>query len=219
MQMRFWSAVGVLLAAGFLTMGAAHAETATATASAAPDPEAGKAGSAACGACHGQDGATPIDPGYPVLAGQNSNYLFRQLQMIKSGERPVPLMTGQLDNLDDRDLANLAAYYASLPDKVGQAGLDDEELELAARIYRGGIPDKGVAACAACHGPTGSGNAPAGFPDISGQPAGYTIAQLTEYREGRRNSDEAFGGMMRGVAARLTDTEIALLAEFLHGLH
>lgn len=197
-----------LLAAGF---GSAHAVTG--------NPEAGKAQTAACGACHGQDGATPLDPTYPVLAGQNERYLLRQLQMIQTDARQIPLMAGQLNGKTDQDLADLAAYYASLPAKVGQAKGDDESIARAERLYRGGDLSKGVAACIACHGPTGKGNAPAGFPAISGQAVGYSQKQLTEYREGRRATDESYGAMMRGVAARLTDTEIAALADYLHGLN
>lgn len=183
------------------------------------DAAAGKAQAAPCAACHGQDGATPLVPTYPNLAGQNERYLTHQLGMIQSGERAIPLMAGQLDGKSEQDLADLAAYYASLPGKVGQAQGDEEQLQLAANIYRGGLGGKGVAACSACHAPTGKGNAFAGFPSLSGQPAEYIVQQLTEYREGRRRSDEIFGGMMRGVAEGLTDTEIALLADYLQGLH
>lgn len=182
-------------------------------------PEAGKAQAATCIACHGQDGAAPIDPTYPVLAGQNAQYLLRQLQLIQSNERPVPLMTGMLTGKSEQDLADLAAYFASAADVVRQADADDEALALAEGIYRGGILEKGVAACTSCHSPTGEGNGPAGFPDIGGQPTGYTVAQLTAYREGQRSTDEAYGGMMRGVASRLTDTEIKALAAYLSGLH
>lgn len=182
-------------------------------------PEAGKAQAATCAACHGQDGASPIDPSYPVLAGQNENYTLRQLELIQSGERPVPLMAGVLVGKTPQDLADLAAYYASLPDATGAAEADDDTLALAEGIYRGGILDKGVAACTSCHAPTGEGNGPAGFPDVGGQTKAYTIAQLTAYREGERTTDELFGGMMRGVASRLTDREIAALAEYLRGLH
>jgi len=183
------------------------------------DVEAGKAQAAACGACHGQDGASPIDPSYPVLAGQSAVYLLRQLNAIQSTARDIPLMAGQLNGKSQQDLADIAAYYASLPGKVGQAQGDDESIALAEGIYRGGIQSKAVAACVACHAPSGKGNAPAGFPAIGGQSPGYTIKQLTDYREGRRKTDEAFGGMMRGVAGRLTDTEIAALADYLQGLH
>jgi cytochrome c553 len=186
---------------------------------AAGDPEAGEAQAATCAACHGADGATPIDPTYAVLAGQNEPYLTRQLEMIQSGTRAVPLMTGQLNGKSAQDLADLAAYFASLPDKVKQTQADDATLALAEGIYRGGILDKGVAACTSCHAPTGNGNAPAGFPDIGGQPTAYTVAQLTAYREGQRATDESYGGMMRSIAGNLTDTEIAALAEYLSGLH
>lgn len=183
------------------------------------NPEAGKAQAAPCAACHGQDGATPAVPSYPVLAGQNAAYLLRQLKMIQAQERPVPLMAGQLDGKSEQDLADLAAYYASLPDKVAAAESDDDTLALAEGIYRGGILEKDVAACMSCHAPNGDGNGPAGFPDISGQPKEYTIAQLTAYREGERVTDEIYGGMMRDVAGRLTDTEIAALADYLRGLY
>lgn len=185
----------------------------------AGDPQAGKAQAAPCGACHGQDGASPIDPTYPVLAGQVEGYLLRHLEMIQSGERNVPLMAGQLNGKSEQDLMDLAAYYASLPDKVAQTDADDETISLARGIYRGGILDKGVAACTSCHAPSGDGNGPAGFPDIGGQPVAYVVAQLKAYREGDRATDEAYGGMMRGVASRLTDTEIEALAAYLRGLH
>lgn len=186
---------------------------------AAGDPEAGKMQAIVCAACHGQDGATGIDPTYPNLAGQNEAYLYKQLQMIASNERQILLMTGQLIGKTDQNLRDLAAYYASLPGKVGEAAGDDESVALAERIFRGGILEKGVAACSACHAPTGAGNAAAGFPAVNGQPAAYTAAQLTAYREGQRRSDESMGGMMRGVAGGLTDTEIAALADYLQGLH
>jgi len=186
---------------------------------AAGNADAGKAQAAACGACHGQDGASPIDPSYPNLAGQNEKYLHNQLRMIQDGSRSLPLMTGQLNGKSDQDLADLAAYYAGLPGKVSQASGDDESIAKAASIYRAGIARKGVAACSACHSPTGAGNAQAGFPRLSGLPAAYTIAQLTAYRERARATDEAYGGMMRGVAEGLTDTEIAMVADYIQGLN
>ncbi|MGE0625068.1 MAG: cytochrome c [Pseudomonadales bacterium] len=183
------------------------------------DAAAGQAQAAACGACHGQDGATGLDPTYPNLAGQNEKYLTNQLKMIRDGGRVIPLMAGQLNGKSDADLANLAAYYASLPAKVRQAEGDDEKLAQAEQIYRGGISAKAVAACTSCHAPTGEGNGLAGYPHLGGQPSAYTIAQLTAYREGDRTTDEMFGGMMRGVAQGLTDKEIAALADYIQGLY
>ena len=171
----------------------------------------------ACGACHGQDGATGIAPDYPSIAGQNERYLLTQLRMIKSGERPAPLMSGQLDMVSDDDLAAMAAYYAAMPAQVGRSSA--ETVDAGMRIYRGGILEKGVAACTACHSPTGGGNAPAGYPHISGQRFDYVVAQLVAYREGRRKTDDAYGGMMRDVAARLTDTEIAAVANYVQGVY
>jgi cytochrome c553 len=182
----------------------------------AADAAAGKALAAPCAACHGENGVSTL-AGSANLAGQNEKYLFRQLQAIRDNKRPVPLMAGQLDGKSDDDLANLAAHYASLPPSVGQA--KDQNLELGTQIYRGGILEKKVAACTACHSPTGRGNAPAGFPQLSGQAPDYVIAQLKGYREGVRTTDEDYGGMMREIARGLTDNEMAAVANYIHGLH
>jgi cytochrome c553 len=202
--------VALLVAAAVLFAPIVHA---------AGNPAAGEAQAATCAACHGQAGAAPIDATYPVLAGQNERYAFRQLQMIRDNQRPIPLMTGILNGKSDQDLADLAAYFAAQPAVVAATDADDATLDLAETIYRGGILAKGVAACSACHSPMGDGNAPAGFPVVAGQARNYTIAQLTAYREGVRATDEVFGGMMRSIASRLTDTEIAALADYLRGLH
>ena len=186
---------------------------------AAGNAEAGKAQAAPCAACHGQDGATGLDGTYPSLAGQNEKYLVRQLTMIQSGSRDIPLMAGQLNGKSEQDIADIAAYFASLPAKVRQAQGDDGSVALATRIYRGGSLEKSVAACTACHSPNGEGNAPAGFPRISGQSVEYTVAQLTAYREGTRKTDDDYGGMMRDVASGLNDTEIKALADYLLGVH
>lgn len=201
--------------AGMLLLGA---QTAAAS-DAVGDVAAGKEAAAPCGACHGQDGATGLDGTYPPLAGQNEKYLFNQLVAIQNNERAIPLMAGQLNGKDEQALRDLAAYYASLPGKGGQAQGSDEQIAQAEQIYRGGIARKGVAACAACHSPTGMGNAQAGFPRIAGMPVEYTVNQLTAYRERTRATDEAYGGMMRDLAEGLTDTEIALLADLIHGLN
>ncbi len=175
---------------------------------------AGKA--TACIACHGNDGNSTI-PDYPHIAGQNAKYLETQMRLMRDGERFIPVMAGQLDAMSDQDLKDIAAFYASQPGKIGQAS--PENLQLGESIYRGGILDKGVAACTACHAPNGNGNRLAGFPRISGQPVTYTIAQLKAYREEERTSDEYVSGMMRNVAARLTDNEIKAVANYIQGLY
>jgi cytochrome c553 len=189
---------------------------APAAAMAAADAEAGKAIAVPCGACHGQNGVALV-PGAPNLAGQNPRYLVAQLQLIKSGARAAPLMAGQLTNLSTTDLENVAAYFSAMPAPVGQA--DGELILVGEQIYRGGIANKAVPACTACHTPTGSGNAPAGFPHIGGQRADYVIPQLTAYREGTRTTDDVYGNAMRQVANGLTDTEIKALASYIQGLH
>ena len=186
---------------------------------AAGNAAAGQAKSLVCASCHGQDGASVIDPSYPQLAGQNEKYLARQLKMYQSGERDVALMTAQLIGKSEQDLDDLAAYYASQPAESSEATGSDSEIALAQQIYKGGIASKGVAACSSCHGPGGAGNAQAGFPRISGQSAQYTAAQLIAYREGERKSDEVYGGMMRGVSRGLSDREIAALSDYISGLH
>lgn len=182
----------------------------------AGDADAGKTKAVTCAACHGADG-NAIAPNYPNLAGQNERYLLSQLELIQSGERAAPLMAGQLNGKTQQDLADLAAFYASLPGSVGQ--VSGEELALGESIYRGGILDKKVTACTSCHTPTGAGNPPAGFPRLSGQSIDYVVAQLTAYRESERTSDEAYGGMMRQVAAHMNDGEIKAVARYIHGLH
>ena len=200
----------VLLFAGLCTLSSG--------AFAAGDAAAGEKLTTACQACHGTDGAGTA-PNYPNIGGQNERYLFRQLQMIQSEKRSAPLMAGQLNGMSEQDLRNIAAFYAAKSPNLAQAQGDDEQIAMARQLYRGGSIEKGVAACTACHSPTGAGNAPAGFPRISGQQVQYTVEQLTAYREGQRATDEEFGAMMRQVAANLNDTEIAALADYLQGLH
>jgi len=209
-MLRTFSSILLISVATFGGVSAAYAQG---------DAAAGKSQAVACAACHGQDGATGLAPDYPKLAGQNAKYLLAQLKMIQDDTRNIALMAGQLTGKSEQQLADLAAYYASLPAKGAQASGTDEALAMGASIYKGGIAAKGVAACAACHSPNGNGNTQAGFPRINGQPAAYTIAQLTAYREKVRATDENWGGMMRGVAEGLTDTEMALVADYIQGLN
>ena len=180
------------------------------------DPAAGAQKAANCVACHGNDGNTTIAD-YPNIAGQNAKYLEIQMRQMRDGERVIPLMLGQLDAMSDQDLRDIAAHYASQPGKIGQAS--PENLEHGEQIYRGGILAKNVAACTACHAPNGNGNSLAGFPRIAGQPVSYTVAQLKAYREEERTSDEYVSGMMRDIAARMTDTEIEAVANYIQGLY
>lgn len=179
------------------------------------DAAAGQAKSATCAACHGADGNSMMG-NFPSLAGQGERYLVKQMQDVKSGARAIPEMTGLLDNLSQQDLEDIAAYFASQKGGIGQA--KPELVEAGQALYRGGNLANGVAACTACHSPNGSGNAPAGFPRLSGQHPEYTAKQLRAFRAGERTNDGE-SRMMRDVAARLTDAEIEAVANYLRGLH
>lgn len=177
--------------------------------------KAGEAQVAACAACHGADGNSP-SAAFPKLAGQNAKYLVKQMRDIQSGARPVPTMTGQLDGKSVQDLEDIAAFYASQTGTIGQA--KKELVTLGERLYRAGNAETGVAACTACHSPTGSGNSAAGYPALGGQHAGYIEQQLKAFRDGARTND-GDAKTMRTVSFRLNDNEIAAVASYISGLH
>jgi len=178
------------------------------------DAAAGSTTVIVCGACHGASGNDVVVPGAAKLGGQNQSYLFKQLQDIKSGAREITLMAGQLNNLSDQDLADIAAHYASLEAPLGAA--EESAVELGQVLYRAGNADLGVAACSACHSPTGGGNNGAGYPALGGQDPAYTESQLRAFRAGTRNNDLA--AVMRDNVARLNDVEIQALASYVSGL-
>jgi cytochrome c553 len=171
-----------------------------------------------CVACHAADGNS-VAPANPKLAGQHARYLYKQLanfkpQGGKKAARENALMAGMVANLSDPDMRALAAYYAS--QKLKPAAASDKELAaLGQKIWRGGIAEKNVAACAGCHGPDGAG-IPGQFPRLAGQFGEYVDAQLKLFRAGGRANDP--NGMMRGVAARMSDEEISAVAEYAAGL-
>lgn len=180
----------------------------------AGDAGAGKAKAAVCAGCHGPDGNSPA-PNFPKLAGQHENYILKQLRDFKSGKRKNPIMTAQVAPLTDADMANLAAYFSTLTTKIGTTA--EDKLAAGQSLYRAGNADSGIAACAGCHGPAGSGNPQAAFPKLSGQHATYVAAQLKSFRSGARANDP--GNMMRGVAAKMSDAEIEAVAQYVQGLH
>ena len=178
------------------------------------DAAAGQAKSALCATCHGADGNSQLSIN-PKLAGQNASYLVKQLKDYKSGARVNPTMTAMVAALTDQDVLDIAAWYSS--QQVSLLGADPETLELGETLYRAGIKDLSVAACSACHSPTGNGNGPAGFPSLSGQHSEYTLLQLKAFRAGERQNDSS--AMMRSVVERLTDKELEALASYVSGLN
>ncbi len=199
-------------------------------ATAAGDPEAGKALATTCAACHGE-GGNSVASTFPKIAGLGEKYLLKQLQNIKAGNngepgRPVPQMTGILAGFSDQDLVDIASYYAQQPMQISGAkeievqiytGEKVDGLELGARIYRGGNLETGVPACTGCHSPRGLGNSPAGYPRLGGQHADYIATQLKAFRAGDRVNDN--NAVMRDVAKNMSDAEIAAVANFIAGLH
>jgi len=192
----------------------------TADANPVGDAAAGKNQIAACGACHGPDGNSAV-PSFPKLAGQGEKYLLKQLKDIRDGARPIPTMAGQLDGKSNQELANIAAFYAGEARTGSQT--DPELLALGAAIYRGGIPERNVAACTACHSPTGKGNDPAGFPSLSGQYPEYIAAQLVAYRKGYEDAtgrvNDSDSMIMRITAFGLSDKEIEAVSSYAAGLN
>ncbi len=171
-----------------------------------------------CAACHGVDGNS-IAPANPKIAGQFPEYLEKQLRDFKAqgGKEPnrkSAVMNGMAAGLSDSDAKAIAAYYAAQPLKPAAAA-DKKLAGDGQKLWRGGDPANGVPPCAGCHGPSGTG-IPAEFPRLAGQYAEYIAAQLTAFRSGVRTNDP--NGMMRGVAAHLTDDHIRALAEYAAGL-
>ncbi len=191
-----------------------------AKAPAKPDLAKGEAKyTAVCAACHGADGNSGI-PANPKLAGQHPQYLVKQLQEFKADKRKSAVMKGFAAVLSDEDMTNIGAWLAAQKPKTGFAK-DKDLVALGERIYRGGIPDRQIAACAGCHSPNGAG-IPAQYPRISGQHADYTEAQLTAFRSGAADAKASGARLnslpMTQVAAKMNDREIKAVSDYIAGL-
>jgi cytochrome c553 len=165
-----------------------------------------------CMACHTADGSRG-SPANPILQGQHPAYLVKQLSEFKAGQRVNAVMNGMAASLSDEDMKNVAAFYASKQAKPGAAKNPDTVL-LGEKIWRGGIAEKNVPACAGCHSPNGAG-IPAQYPRLSGQHSDYVEAQLTTFRSGSR----ANNAPMMTIAAKLSDKEIKAVSDYVAGLH
>ena len=176
------------------------------------DPANGEAiATKVCGACHAFDGGRGV-PANPILQGQHPEYLLKQLRDFKSGARNNAVMKGFASTLSDQEMRDVAAFYASKTAKPGFA-TNKDTLLLGERIYRGGVADRQIAACAGCHSPNGAG-IPAQYPRVGGQHGDYSEAQLIAFRSGLRTNSAP----MAGVAAKLNDREIKALADYMAGL-
>jgi cytochrome c553 len=204
------------LAAGLLVL---SSDPALAQKDAKPDlAKAQSIATQVCAACHAGDGNSTA-PANPKIAGQFPEYLHKQLADFKplpgkKAARENPVMSAMVANLSDADMKSLAAYYAGQTLKPAAAA-DKELAALGQKLWRGGNTANGVPACSGCHGPAGAG-IPAQYPRLAGQYAEYIATQLKSFRDGARSNDP--NGMMRGVAARLSEREIRALAEYAAGL-
>jgi len=181
------------------------------------DASAGQAKSAICAACHGADGNSVV-PNWPKLAGQHSDYMVRQVALIKSGARTVPEMLGIVASMSDQDIQDISAWFSSQTNNGGVA--DESMIELGQRIYKVGNADSGVPACMSCHGPAGEGNPLAGYPALAGQHAMYVSKMLTGFRMGFNWGDEdGPSQVMNGAALQLTKDEIEAVASYIQGLY
>ncbi|MDQ6684323.1 MAG: cytochrome c4, partial [Pseudomonadota bacterium] len=162
-------------------------------------------------ACHANDGSRG-SPANPIIQGQHPEYLVKQLSEFKAGKRVSPIMQGMAAALSEDDMRNVAAFYAGKQAKPGFAKNKDLAA-LGEKIYRGGIGERSVPACAGCHGPSGAG-IPAQYPRLAGQHADYVETQLVAFRGGVRRNNLA----MSEVAAKLNDREIKALADYVAGL-
>jgi cytochrome c553 len=171
---------------------------------------AGQEKSAVCVACHGPDGNS-FNPEWPNLAGQHASYIAAQLEAFKSGERQNPLMTPMAIGLTEQDMLDLAAFFAAQPPAALEA--DPALVDAGRKLYVGGNQESGVAACIACHGPSGRGNPMALFPVVAGQHATYTASTLRAFAAGERANT-----MMQEVAARMSEEDIAAVSAYIQGL-
>jgi len=181
------------------------------------DADAGQGKSAVCAACHGVDGNSVV-PNWPKISGQHAPYLERQINLIKSGARPVPEMAGLVASLSDEDVADLAAYFSTQTRKIGLA--DKKTREIGERLYRAGHEKTDVPACLACHGPAGEGNPLAVYPSLAGQHAAYTEKMLKGFRSGTIwGEDDEASMIMADVTLRMTDDQIKAVSAYIQGLH
>ncbi len=184
------------------------------------DAERGKVIAAGtCAACHGADGNSQISAN-PKLAGQHPEYLFKQMKNFKAtdgkpAERASAVMMGMISSLDEGQMRDVAAWFASQKQTGDKAKGDAKTIAQGQKLYRAGDVAKGLAACAGCHGPAGAGM-PAQYPRIGGQFADYTEAQLKAFRDGGRANDA--NTMMRTIALKMTDAEMKAVSDYIAGL-
>lgn len=197
------------------------------TSHAAGNVARGKSKAASCAGCHGKDGNS-IAPIFPRLAGQNKAFLIRELSDFKAHLRNDPSMEAFAAGLSNQDIEDISAYFSSQKPIIAKTSeeqyVDEDEeipvtpelIALGATVFQAGNEVTAVAACSACHDPTGSGNTPAGFPVLKGQFLPYLIKSLNDFKEGYRTNDD--GAMMRTIAKKMTKEEINAVSAYISNL-
>jgi len=165
----------------------------------------------ACVSCHGAAGNSTIVQN-PKLAAQHAEYLVKQLKDFKTPQRNNPVMSPISKALTEDEMKNIAAYLVNQTEKPG-AAKNKDTIEFGKKIYRAGIAEKNIPACAGCHAPNGVG-IPAQFARLGGQHQDYTAAQLTAFRSGARKNS----AQMETIAKRMSDDEIQAVADYIAGL-
>ena len=195
----------------------------TAIAAEKGDVEAGAAKAATCTACHGLNGNS-VSPEWPVIAGQNANYLSDQVLRIQTGKRSNPTMQPMVKSLTAQDIADLAAFFAEQTPTGNEA--DPSYWKAGQKLYRSGDAARGIPSCTACHGPLGRGNPAAGYPALQAQHALYTMKQLDALANGTRYTKDAKGkvqsapntDIMKSIASRLSPEDRRNLASYIQGM-
>lgn len=167
-------------------------------------------GAAACVTCHGAQAATAASS-FPRLGGLSAEYIAKQLTDYQDGARAHPIMSGIAKTLSEADIASVAKYYGSQPAPAVQAAAPGDNPSAGARLHTGGDMERALPACANCHGMDARGAGPL-MPGLFAQPSAYIAAQLNAFRGNQRANDDQ--GEMRSFASRLSDSDIASLADY-----
>ena len=168
---------------------------------------------APCMTCHGANGEGMAISNFPRLAGASEYYIRKQLEDFKSGKRQQAVMQPMAAGLNDQQILDVSAYYASLPKQTlpEPATVDAKIYAAGEQLAEQGDVERQLVACANCHGPRGIGLPPA-IPALIGQSSGYITAQLNAWQQGQRKNDD--GGLMTEVASNLTAEDIAAVAAY-----
>jgi cytochrome c553 len=165
-----------------------------------------------CSRCHGETGIGDGSGAFPRLTGQLPSYLYQQLRSFADGTRPNPVMSPIAKGLSDRDMGDVAGYYAAQQGPYfPQPFVDQAVLELGGRLAAVGQARAGIPACVTCHGEAGKGSAPL-FPYLAGQYRSYLAQQLRDFKSGTRRNDPM--AVMPVIASKLNEGDIAAVSAY-----